>query len=96
MDNFYWNLYYFNKWNNFLKWEKEKKYDIWDPEDLHNKLSGKNNSKKKDWKNIYRRYEIKKLGMKDKKGRNVQVWRLVESSENDINEDSFVPIYLDN
>ena len=43
----------------------------------------------------YRNFKIKQLGMKDKSGRKVKVWRLVKSAFDEMN-DIYIPIYYKN
>ena len=81
----------------FVRDKKNKRFKgiikKWDPERLHKINRDNAYSKKiKNPKNTYYSQEINKLGMKDKKGKNVKVWRLVKSSYDEMN-DLYIPIY---
>jgi len=86
----------------FILWlyPKEKR-DIetikrWDPERLHMVNQDNASSKQiRNPKNTYYSQEIKQLGMKDKSGRKVKVWRLVKSAFDEMN-DIYIPIYYKN
>jgi len=73
-----------------------KNIKIWDPENLHEiDLDNAWSHQIKSPKNTYYSTEIRQLGMQDRKGKRVRVWRLVKSAFDEMG-DIYIPIYYIN
>ena len=93
---FVWLIVELVKWINKAI-RKNKNYShtikLWDPEGLHKVNRDNAYSRQiKNPKNIYDSQTIRRIGMKDKNGRDVKVWRLVKSAYDEMN-DLYIPIY---